>query len=112
MGLDCFWKLPEDEQHPEFEKELKLTKGACSSSGKESFRGKVYREFVKLVSGKDLKEGLSQQEVKQVANKLEHTQWNGVFKGGYHGFSDKEEFREFKTMFRKYAEKNASLAAW
>lgn len=112
MGLDCFWQLPEEAEPPEFEKQLKLTGGMLSGHGKSSFRGKVYRAFVKLVSGKSLDRGLTSEEVKEVAEDLENQEWNPVFKGGYHGFRDKEEFLDFRTMFVKYAEKDAALAAW
>lgn len=52
MGLDNIWRVPEGTQHPSME--VTLCGGMFSGPGEktcESFRGKVYSDFIEALSG-------------------------------------------------------------
>lgn len=101
-----------------------------SGHGEGSFRGKVYNVFVKHFTGYSLYTDHSNEEVTDIAETLEQLTWEALddvdvdpeivlraevpdtFHGGYHGFRDRQEFEDFKHMFRKYADAGAELVAW
>lgn len=101
-----------------------------SGHGKGSFRGKVYNVFIKHFTDYSLYSNLSNEGVTEIADALEDVEWSDLetvdvdpdtvsrkevpesFQDGYHGFRSREEFEDFKTMFRRYADIGAELEAW
>ena len=73
MGLDNIWKVPEGTPHPSME--VDLCGGMFSGPGEqtcESFRGKVYSEFIEALSGISLyQDTISGDELEHILSSLE-----------------------------------------
>lgn len=112
MGLDSFWKMPEETKdnhpkHPEFNPPLQLCGGMLSGSGQSSFRGKVYAGLIHSVTGVDIyQETISNDTIKKMAEKLDKEDFDFI-----HEFSD-EECNDMVRMFRAYADAGATLHGW
>jgi len=110
MGLDNFWKKSFDSEEIfdlEFDPPLKLCGGLFSAHGSDSFRGKVYAEFIEEVSGFSIYRDLNNEEVHKISEKLNN----------YKEFKESDEislkeFEDLKRMFKAYAESDAVLIAW
>lgn len=75
MGLDSIWQLPEGVEHPRVGK-LNLSGGIMSGPNWNaetctSFRGKVYSDFMEIVTGFSLyEESISGDELRSIARSL------------------------------------------
>ena len=111
MGLDCFWKLPEGSNDPEFYPPLRLCGGMLSAQGGGSFRGKVYAEFILKYTKFTLYSDLNPEDVRELSKRINDLDPNEIdlnywFDNGY------SEFNDLRRMFRAYADSGASLIAW
>lgn len=72
MGLDNIWKVPEETLHPRME--VALCGGMFSGPGDktcESFRGKVYSDFIEALSGISLyQDSISGDELEHILSSL------------------------------------------
>ena len=111
MGLDNIWTDADPE--PVFDPELRLCGGMFSAHGQGSFRGKVYADLLYKTLGVDLYKNLDNAEVRRIADllegvdeehwSLEYTEdwaWSGA------------ALKDFRRMFRAYADAGARLVAW
>ena len=118
MGLDSFWTMPEQKNAaalqtldlPEADK-LSLCGGLFSGHGSGSFRGKVYDDVVRRITGVSLyQENISNEDVKKMADALEKADFARA------GWEDTEnrrqEFSDLQKMFRLYADAGAELKGW
>ncbi len=129
MGLDSFWRLPkyplnsdlnekmfmelgnEKVEHPKFNPPLKLVGEITSGHGVESFRGKVYTDFIGDITEISLfQEEMSNEQVKKIADKLEATEYKKDWEEDYD--LTKQNFNDLKRMFRAYADIGATLDGW
>lgn len=103
MGLDSFWV--NDEHKPAFiEGEFRVCGGMLSDHGNSSFRGKVYDELIKSITGQSLyQKYISGETIKLMADALEaHLQFELCA----------EEYDELKKMFRAHANAGHGLVGW
>lgn len=113
MGLDCFWEMPEGKEHPNFEPPLKLCGGMFSGHGSESFRGKVYAEFIEKISGINLYKDLNNEQVREIAEVLEIKEVvrkNMIYL--WEGDQNSKVVNDLRRMFREYADAGATLRSW
>ena len=132
MGLDNIWKVPEGTQHPSME--VTLYGGMFSGPGEktcESFRGKVYCEFIEALSGISLyQDTISGDELEHILSSLvQFKEWLESIPPGYrllNYINDKldsvppdriedglEGLSDLITMFSKYCEvEGAELVSW
>lgn len=132
MGLDNIWKVPEGTQHPSME--VTLCGGMFSGPGEktcESFRGKVYHEFIESLSGISLyQDSIEGDELKLILSSL--VQFKECIESIPPGYrllnfiNDKldsvppysiqdgiEGLSDLITMFSKYCEiEGAELVSW
>ena len=117
MGLDSFWKLPEDSKPPQFKEPLRLCGGMLSGSGEGSFRGKVYAGLIETITGESLyKEDISNDTVKKMADALDKTSYADAMKSreaNEYGYEiGRAEYGHLQEMFRAYADAGATLHGW
>ena len=110
MGLDNYWKLPENVAI-EFEPPLNLWGGMLSGHGQGSFRGKVYYSFFINQLDISLYENRSNEEVRDIADRLREIDWNEEFSEEYKAFESKKDLENLKRMFEAYSKAGASLKA-
>lgn len=132
MGLDNIWRVPEGTPHPSME--VDLCGGMFSGPGEktcESFRGKVYHEFIEDLSGISLyQHSISGDELKDILSSLvEFKESLESIPPGYRllkYINDKldsvpteklvygiEGLSDLITMFSKYCEiEGAELVSW
>lgn len=107
MGLDSFWVHPdgEDVPHPEFDPPLRLCGGMFSGNGSGSFRGKVYEDLVREVTGHSLyQEVIDNETVRAMADDLAVLQNCSS--------RDNIEQKDIARMFRAYADAGFELKGW
>lgn len=114
MGLDNFWKKSKDEAGV-IEGEFNICGGMFSGSGNDSFRGKVYAQFVEDVTEVSLYGDPDTYEVpneivKKMADDLEATEWRDSYIENY-GIEE-QEFKDLVRMFRLHADAGHYLYAW
>lgn len=116
MGLDCFWKNEKDDiVILDFDPPLKLCGGLFSEHGNGSFRGQVYADIIKDLTGYSLYTELNEDDIKDIAEKLENADPEDVDKVFLLSTYDvkKEDFEDLKRMFKKYSQvKNIKLVPW
>jgi hypothetical protein len=136
MGLDSFWLEPKpnaDGQHDvmnlEVEDDFHLCGGMMSGSGSGSFRGKMYEDVVRGITGISLYEEMTDNAtVCKMAADLEAANYDAFYGldkpqmsnplddikdvyAGAHRVS-REEFVDLQRMFRLYADAGANLHGW
>lgn len=102
-------------EHPEFDRDIQLVGGIVSGNGPYSFRGKVYDGFVEKYTGVSLyQQRIDNDTVVEMADALDDLEWLDItmYHGGYDGFRDEQQFEDFRTMFREYADAGAWLHGW
>lgn len=114
MGLDNYWMKDKDVPGV-VEGEFKLCGGMLSGHGNDSFRGKVYSEFVQDVTGVSLYGEtetcqIDSDTVKQMADDLEATEWRDSYIENYD--IEEQEFKDLVKMFRLHADAGHYLVAW
>jgi len=115
MGLDNLWMKSKDERGV-VEGEFKICGGIFSGNGNDSFRGKVYNQFVEDVTGISLygytpdTNEIPNETVKQMADDLEATEWRDSYIENYD--IEEEEFKDLVRMFRLHADAGHYLLAW
>ena len=114
MGLDNIWKKNKEENGV-IEGDFKLCGGVFSGHGNDSFRGKVYNQFVEDVTGVSLYGDpetfeISNETVKQMADDLEAVEWRDSYITNYD--IEKQEFKDLVKMFRLHADAGHYLLAW
>jgi hypothetical protein len=114
MGLDNYWKKSKDEAGV-VEGEFKICGGMLSGHGNESFRGKVYAQFVEDVTEVSLYGDpdtceISNETVKKMAEDLEGTEWRDSYVENYD--IEEEEFKDLVRMFKLHADAGHYLVAW
>lgn len=108
MGLDSFWKT---ETKPAFSRPLHLCGGMFSEHGEDSFRGKVYDDFIFAMTEISLyQEEMSNDDVRKIADKLESLEYDPAWDERF-GLTA-ETFDDLKLMFRGYADVGATLCGW
>lgn len=109
MGLDSFWKHPvEGTPDPEFDPPLALCGGMFSGNGRGSFRGKVYAEVIKDITGVSLyQEHIPNEAVREMAKALE--EWTD---GQDADYEDEEGLFDLSRMFNAYANAGFELIGW
>ena len=111
MGLDSIWKMPDGVNHPAFEPALDLCGGHFSGSGRGSFRGKVYNEFIEHVSGISLyQEEMSNCDVVRIADALSIYDPTDMDLENYDLTA--EEVHDLYRMFTEYGDAGATLIGW
>ncbi len=112
MGLDSFWKAPEDhERSIQFDPPLQLCGGMFSAHGQGSFRGKVYDEVVMKITGETLyQERISNQTVREMSKRLDEH----VSKAKFGQVADliDDDLEDLARMFHSYAEAGYELLGW
>ena len=114
MGLDNYWKKSKDEAGV-IEGEFNICGGMFSGSGNDSFRGKVYAQFVEdvtevsLYGDPDTYE-VPNETVKKMADDLEATEWRDSYIENYD--IEEQEFKDLVRMFRLHADAGHYLYAW
>ncbi|MCD6253133.1 MAG: hypothetical protein J7J80_01840 [Thermotogae bacterium] len=99
MGLDCFWMDKRGNTvYLKFEPPLNLTGGLCSEHGNGSFRGKVYEDVIRELTGHTLYVELDECEIKDIAEKLERAKLSEI-----EGLIERDEFEDLKRMFKEYS---------
>ena len=114
MGLDNYWKKSKDEAGV-IEGEFNICGGMFSGSGNESFRGKVYAQFVEDVTEVSLYGDpdtceVPNETVKKMADDLEATEWRDSYIENYD--IEEQEFKDLVRMFRLHADAGHYLYAW
>lgn len=114
MGLDNYWKKSKDEAGV-VEGEFKICGGMLSGHGNESFRGKVYAQFVEDVTEVSLYGDphtceIPNETVKKMAEDLEGMEWRDSYIENYD--IEEEEFKDLVKMFRLHADAGHYLVAW
>jgi hypothetical protein len=113
MGLDNYW-MKNKEELGVIEGNFKVTGGMFSGNGNDSFRGKVYYQFiydvteVSLSGDYDTKE-IPNEIVKKMADDLEATEWRDSYVENYD--IEEYEFRDLVKMFRLHADAGHYLLA-
>jgi len=109
MALDNYWMLNGEVYYLDFEPKLHLCGGILSGYGSGSFRGEVYAELIEEKTGYSLYQDLNQEQIKDIADKLEKVQYDEVEETGIY----QEEFEDLKRMFREYSKiDRIELHAW
>jgi hypothetical protein len=114
MGLDNYW-MKSKEEPGIIEGIFKICGGIFSENGNDSFRGKVYYQFVKDVTEVSLygdpDTGIIPNEtVKKMADDLEKTEWRDSYVENYD--IEEQEFRDLVRMFKLHAEAGHYLRSW
>lgn len=99
MGLDNYWMKLEPVY---IGKEYKLCGGIFSGHGDGSFRGKVYNKFIEDMTEYSLYDELDQDDIKQIAEKLNKLKYNKRWEEEYS--IKKREFESLKEMFNDYSQ--------
>ena len=113
MGLDNFWVMPYDKSEPPaVELNPPLCGGILSGASSNSFRGKVYANLIKTVTGVSLyEEEIPNEEVKRMADKLEaFDPCDGVI--GERRIFAPDEVRSLVKSFRYHADLGCTLCGW
>ena len=111
MGLDSIWKVPDGVDHPVFKPALNLCGGLFSGSGRGSFRGKVYTDFIEQVSGVSLyQEEMTNQDVVRIADALSVYDPTDEDLNNYD--PTVEEINDLSRMFTEYGDVGATLLGW
>ena len=112
MGLDNFWAMPDKSEPPAVELNPPLCGGIISGASSGSFRGKVYDNLIKAVTGVSLyEEEIPNEEVKRMADKLEaFDSRDGV--SGERRFFPGDEVRSLVKSFRYHADLGCTLCGW
>ena len=111
MGLDSFWTLPGSKEPLglEFNPPISLCGGMFSGHGSGSFRGKVYEQYIKSITGVTLyQEEIPNPIIVEMAAKLEAE----VPKRPCGQVDEHCEVRALARMFRAYADAGAVLKGW
>ncbi len=107
MGLDNYWILPKGKCHPTFKPKLRLCGGMFSGHGVRSFRGKVYDDFIELVTGETLYQiMIPNKKIKKMAKLLEER--GDALLDEKYGVCWHDLY-DLQQMFKKYARLGASL---
>ena len=115
MGLDNYW-MKSKEEPGIIEGDFKLCGGMLSGHGNDSFRGKVYNQFVEDVTGISLygytpdDNEISNEVIRDMADGLEATEWRDSYIENYD--ITEEEFKDLVRMFRLHADAGHYLVAW
>lgn len=112
MGLDNFWVDPQGNPGV-IEEGFKVCGGMFSGNGDSSFRGKVYHEYVKDVTGVSLYDDVIDNDcVMEMANDLRNSL--DEFDEGVadeYGL-DKEEVENLVMMFEEHGNAGHHLESW
>jgi hypothetical protein len=98
------------------EGEFKICGGVFSGHGNESFRGKVYAQFVEDITGISLygytneSNEISNEVIRDMAEGLEATEWRDSYVENYD--IEEQEFKDLVRMFKLHAEAGHYLVAW
>jgi len=112
MGLDNYW-VEVGSTKPSGSKEMEdcnLCGGMLSGSGFDSFRGKVYNQYVEHVTGVSLYENrIDNNTVKAMAAKLAEAQGN-INRTSFE--IEDSEIKDLVRMFQVHADDGHELIAW
>jgi len=115
MGLDNFWITKGDQCYCPG-RPIRIWGGIFSGPGltncADSFRGKMYAYYVRIITGTDLYDRLSANKVIETAQKL----LEFIVSGKYWLYNDEfitpRHWRDFVCMFLWYSCREAELDAW
>lgn len=114
MGLDSYFKIKKYETPDWSDLDLHLCGGMFSNQGGDgSFRGKVYADIIKEITGVGLYQPeIDHETIKEMAQKLSETEYNSTWKTEGWGTSEKE-YNDLVTLFKRAAKtEDTVLLGW
>ena len=112
MGLDNIW-IDESNNHAYIDKPFNVCGGMCSGNGESSFRGKVYYDYVKDITGVSLYDDIIDNDrVMEMANDLRVSldQFNDDLADTYR--INREDVENLVWMFEEHGNAGHRLVSW
>lgn len=112
MGLDSFW-VDANREVVGVEGDFNICGGMLSDHGNRSFRGKVYSDIIKQITGESLyQEYISPEKVKEMSKALEETTYDEVCTIDSSRQLEEKEYSDLVAMFSAHSKANHGLVGW